>query len=57
MQISGEINSPKNVHQKGGHVVDIESGIILLGSNDEILGQRQLALAENGIRQCQQFLR
>ena len=43
--------------RKARDVVDVQAGCVFLGDDEQVLGQRQLSLAEDGVGAGQQFLR
>ena len=57
MQVGPPVDPLQQVPEERRDVVDVESRIVLPGHDQQILGQRKLPLAENGVGAGEQFLR
>ena len=46
----------QDVPEEGRNIVNIESGVVFASGEEQVLRQRQLPLAEDGVGERQQFL-
>ncbi len=57
MQVARPVDAAEHVPKERGDVVHVEPRIVLPGSDPQVLGQRELPLAENRVGRGQQLLR
>jgi len=49
VEVGRPVDPLQDVAEEGRDVVDVEVGVVLLGGDQEVLGQRHLPLAEDGV--------
>ena len=49
VQVAAPVDAFEQVAKKPGHVARAQAGIVVLGDDEQVLGQRELPLAEDGV--------
>ena len=57
VQIAPPIDPLQHVAEELGHVADVQLRVVLAGDDPQVLGQRQLPVAQQGVGQREQFPR
>src|SRR5262249_50819364 len=57
VQVGLPIDALQQVAEEGRDVVDVEFRVVLPGDDEQVLGQRQLPLAQEGVGAGEEFLR
>src|SRR5262249_6469737 len=49
VEVARPVDALEQVAEEAGDVVDVEGGVVLAGDDEQVLGQRELPLAEDGV--------
>src|SRR5262249_35619605 len=56
VEVARPVDALEQVTEEAGDVVDVEGGVVLAGDDEQVLGQGELPLAEDGVGAGEQLL-